>query len=416
MRPIPRETQFDCSRALLADPYRFIGKRCRHHASDVFEARILLQSTLCLSGPRAAELFYDQGRFQRQGAAPEPLRATLFGKGTVQGLDGADHRRRKALFMAMTMPARVNDLNEAAAREWLRRAPAWAGRGPMALYPALQELLTRAVCAWAGVPLPEADVARRCRQLAALFDQAAAVGPGHLHSRLARLQAESWLGRLVRDIRAGRLEVPNNSAAHAVAWHQNSDRTLLAPRIAAAELLNVLRPTVAVSVFMVFTAHALHLHPEWREAIGTGNPAYLECFAQEIRRWYPFFPAIVARVREDFDWNDFRFSRGRRVLLDLYGTNHDPRSWDEPESFRPERFLEATPTAFNFIPQGGGNAYSGHRCPGEGIAMALMKTAAHILVHWLRYQVPDQDLDIDYGRLPALPRSRFVIDGIQVVA
>ena len=33
---------------------------------------------------------------------------------------------------------------------------------------------------------------------------------------------------------------------------------MLDPRIAAVELLNILRPTVAVSVFITFTAHALH--------------------------------------------------------------------------------------------------------------------------------------------------------------
>jgi fatty-acid peroxygenase len=40
----------------------------------------------------------------------------------------------------------------------------------------------------------------------------------------------------------------------------------------------------------------------------------------------PFFPAVAARVRRDFDWKGYRLPRGRRVLLDLYGTDYDPRT------------------------------------------------------------------------------------------
>ena len=89
IEPIPRLKAWDSSLALLADPYRFIGRHCTELGTDVFETRLMFQSTICMRGVRAAEHFYDRARFQRQGAAPEPLRATLFGKGAVQVLDGA---------------------------------------------------------------------------------------------------------------------------------------------------------------------------------------------------------------------------------------------------------------------------------------------------------------------------------------
>lgn len=88
---IPRLAKWDSSLDLLADPYRFIGRNCAALDSDVFETRLQLQPTICMTGAQAAELFHDPMRFQRQGAAPEPLRATLFGKGAVQGLDGEGH-------------------------------------------------------------------------------------------------------------------------------------------------------------------------------------------------------------------------------------------------------------------------------------------------------------------------------------
>src|SRR3546814_9974873 len=66
---------------------------------------------------------------------------------------------------------------------------------------------------------------------------------------------------------------------------------MLSPRVAAVELLNILRPTVAVSVFITFTAHALHQLPACRQNL-QADDGYLECFVQEVRRFYPFFPAV----------------------------------------------------------------------------------------------------------------------------
>jgi fatty-acid peroxygenase len=78
---MPRDKSPDSSIALLLDPYRFISKRCRRYRSDVFEARLLLQKTLCMTGPETAQLFYDPDRFMRQGAAPGRVQKTLFGRG-----------------------------------------------------------------------------------------------------------------------------------------------------------------------------------------------------------------------------------------------------------------------------------------------------------------------------------------------
>lgn len=100
------------------------------------------------------------------------------------------------------------------------------------------------------------------------------------------------------------------------------------------------------------------------------------------------------------------------MALDLYGTNRDPRSW-EPGEFRPKRFCGWNKSPFNFIPQGGGDHHRNNRCPGEWIAVELIKVASNFLAGGITYDVPEQDLRIDYGRLPALPRSRFVICNVR---
>ena len=60
-----------------------------------------------MTGAEAAGVFYDPARFQRAGVAPPPLRKTLFGQGGVQDLDGEHHRQRKAMFLQINQPSRV---------------------------------------------------------------------------------------------------------------------------------------------------------------------------------------------------------------------------------------------------------------------------------------------------------------------
>lgn len=416
MPQVPRGKEFDGTLAFIRDPYRFISIRCRDLQSDLFETRLRLRKTICMLGPEAAQLFYDPGKFVRRGAMPLRIQKTLLGQGGVQGLDDEAHRHRKQMFMSLMSPERIEQLAQATAREWQVFARRWRSMEQVALYDELHELLTRAVCAWAGVPLADSEAKRRARELSALFDYAGSLGPKHWWSRLARRRAERWIETLVTRIRAGHVQPPKESASRVIAFHRDLNGNLLSPHIAAVEIINVIRPTVAVAVYITFIAHALHEHPELRAPLETGGERYADLFVQEIRRYYPFFPAVAARARQDFEWKGYRFARGQRVMLDLYGTNHDVRAWNAPDKFRPERFEQWDGSAFNFIPQGGGDHNVNHRCPGEWIAIALMKVAVEALVKRIKYDIPQQDLHIDFSRLPAIPRSRFIICNVREAA
>ncbi|TYC23765.1 cytochrome P450 [Micromonospora sp. MP36] len=127
----------------------------------------------------------------------------------------------------------------------------------------------------------------------------------------------------------------------------------------------------------------------------------------------PFFPLVAARVRRSFEWQGHWFPQGRRVLLDLYATNHHPQLWPEPEQFRPERFIGWRGDSFSLIPQGGGDHFTGHRCPGEWLTIELMKQAVSNLTCAMSYRVPPQDLALDLARMPTQLPSGFVIDGVR---
>ncbi|MFC0506880.1 cytochrome P450 [Micromonospora costi] len=414
MATIPTDRVPDSTLALLREGYRYIGTRCDRYGSDVFQTRLLLRRTICMRGRPASMLFYDTERFERTGAMPVRVQWTLTGRGGVQGLDGAAHEDRKAMLMSLMTPTAVRHLGQLFDDEWRARVAVWEGAGPVVLYRELGRMLTRAVCAWAGVPLADAQVTRRTADLHAMIGSGAAIGPVHWWGRLARRRGERWLAEIVDRVRAGTLPAPAGSALRVIAEHSDPRGRALPRRIAAVELLNLLRPTVAVGRFIVFAALALHDHPAWRERVREDADA-AEPFVHEVRRYYPFFPAASARVRRPFEWHGYPFPRGRRVLLDLYGTNHHPALWPEPERFRPERFADRRPDAYALVPQGGGE-HTGHRCAGEWITIELMKRAVTNLTSTIRYDVPPQDLAVDLRRLPTLPPSGFVVTNVRRTA
>ncbi|SBT46060.1 cytochrome P450 [Micromonospora auratinigra] len=412
MSAIPTDRSPESTLAFLRSGYRFVGDRCDRLGSDVFQTRLLLEPTICLRGRAAAELFYDPERFVRRGAMPMRGQRTLTGVGGVQGLDGEAHRARKAAFMSIMTPAGIRHLGQLFDDEWRARIPLWGERGPVALYEEVGRILTRAVCAWAGVPLAESEVARRTAELHAMIEGPAALGPRYWRGVLARRRAEHWIGDLVDRVRGGGLPAPAGSALRVFAEYRDERGRLLPRRIAAVDLLNVLRPTVAIDRFVVFAALALHDHPGWQDRI-RGDDTATEAFVQEVRRYYPFFPVAAARVRRSFEWQGHPFPQGRRVLLGLYATDHHPELWPEPERFRPERFAGWPGDPYTFVPQGGGDHWTGHRCAGEWVTIELMKRAVGTLTGAMSYRVPPQNLALDLGRMPALPPSGFLVDAVR---
>lgn len=409
MPTIPRSREIDATRAFRSDPYFFISRRCRELRTDVFETRLLMRKTICMSGPLAARIFYDADRFSRQGAAPEAVRATLFGKGGVQGLDGAAHAQRKRMFMSLMTRPSIQQLVTLAHQQLTLHAERWKHGETLCLYDSLLDVLTHAACRWAGVPIEHPGFERRVADIALLFDSAANTVRGHLRARAARRRCERWAAGLVRSVRAGRLNIREGMALHTVALHREPNGKAMTARIAAVELLNLLRPIAAVSVFIVQAAHAMHVHGGLAKCLPSADDAFLERFVLEVRRYYPFFPAAMARAARDFEWSGYLFRKGQRVMLDIHGTNHDERTWRNPGAFDPDRFETWDGSAYDFIAQGGGDHFTQHRCPGEWITIALMKMAVRFLARELHYEVPQQDLRLDFHHLPALPADRFII-------
>jgi fatty-acid peroxygenase len=178
--------------------------------------------------------------------------------------------------------------------------------------------------------------------------------------------------------------------------------------VAGVELLNVLRPTVAVAWPGAFLALALAEHLQWRRVLredATGERAI--AFGHEVRRTCPFVPALAGRITRETELDGVSLHEGDRLVLDVPGTNQDPGWWDDAHRFRPERFADVMPDPFAFVPQGGGDTRTGHRCPGEPLTVRMLAQTARVLAG-LDFEVLG-DTSYDPTRIPTLPGRGLTI-------
>ena len=372
------------------------------------QTRVGAQRAVGLCGPDAARFFYDEDHVQRHDALPELIRGTLFGKDAVHTLDGAAHRHRKAIFVALLMGDGIDTLVKHVGEAWDEAAAGWAGGSPVLLFDEAARVITRGVSRWTGIPLHDEEVPALAADLVALVDGFATAGPRHWRARRARGRRQRWLAGLIEGVRNGTVDVADDSAVATIARYRDEDGQPLDPRVAAVELINIIRPTTAVAWFVAFSGHALHRWPEHRAALRDGDEEVVRAFVHEVRRFYPFAPFIGGRAVRDLSYAGEAIPSGALVLLDLYGQNHDPLLWPEPYRFAPQRFAGRQIGEFDLVPQGGGDPRTGHRCPGEQITVALLGALVQRLAR-LDYELPPQDLDISLSRIPARPRSGVVL-------
>ena len=397
---------------LLREGYDYVGNRCDRLGSEVFRTRILVRPAICMRGAEAAELLYDEARFTRHQAMPRPVLHLLQDEGSVATLDGEAHRSRKRLFMSMMTDLHRERMRAIFTERWRSRLCTDAPRSEVVLHDEVRQILCESVYAWCGIDLPSERVPETTARLSAMIDDAAVLGPHHWYARLLRRRAERDLAERVTALRARGEADPERDPLHAIAFHRDVRGDLLDPPVAAVELLNLLRPTVAVARFICFAGHALAAFPEAQEACRSDEKGAIARFVREVRRFYPFFPLVAARVRQPFEWHGFACPEGWHAVLDLYGTNRHPDLWPDPDRFDPERHADREPTAFDLIPQGGGDHRVGHRCAGEWMTIDLIEEAARLLSQEMHYEVPPESLRID-RRIPAKPANGFAIRGVR---
>jgi fatty-acid peroxygenase len=403
----------ELSLGLVRDRYRALSRlRDAEGGADSFPLRMLGRRGVAVRGEHAVRTFYDPEVVRRKGAVPAPVRVLLFGPGSLHGLDGAAHARRKRLFLDIVDDDAASDLARTTALRLDRAIESWCGRDSVRLYDELVRVYGAAVLEWAGTGTAARTADRVIADLASIVDGFGVGGSSYPRALLARARAQRWALGVIRRARAGRDHPPEGSATAVLSAVPREE---LSDLVAATELLNVVRPTVAVAYFGAYAAQAVAAQPSWRERLAAGDPDALGAFEHEIRRWYPFTPLLTGRLRRRHNAAGVGLRPGSWMVLDVIGTNRDPRLWERPDDFDPSRFLQREPTAYDYVPQGGGDPSRGHRCPGEPLAAAILEVTLQRLAR-LDFELGESSGRVPLDRIPSLPPDGVTLRGVRAHA
>jgi cytochrome P450 len=126
-----------------------------------------------------------------------------------------------------------------------------------------------------------------------------------------------------------------------------------------------------------------------------GDERYMTAVINETLRVRPVVPIVARMLEQELDVDGYALPAGTRVTPSIYLTNRNPRVYDDPHSFRPERFLDCAPDTFSWIPFGGGI----RRCIGASFAQLEMKLMLRTMLSELAPRAADQRAGLRGGHV-----------------
>lgn len=130
---------------------------------------------------------------------------------------------------------------------------------------------------------------------------------------------------------------------------------------------------------------------------------YLKAVIKETLRLYPVLPLLIPHESRDrCVINGYEIPKKTMVYVNVWAIGRDPKCWEQPEEFEPERFMSSSidykGADFELIPFGSGR----RGCPGISLASATMELALANLVYSFDWEVPDGNRDIDTSKAVGL--------------
>ncbi|OMP04160.1 Cytochrome P450 [Corchorus olitorius] len=130
------------------------------------------------------------------------------------------------------------------------------------------------------------------------------------------------------------------------------------------------------------------------------NLPYLQATVKEVFRLHPAVPLIIPRrSNEGCEVAGYNIPKHCIVYVNVWGMARDPKVWDNPLEFKPERFLGSTVDVkgqdFNLLPFGTGR----RSCVGWPLAHRMVHYYLAALLHAFEWESPPEILNDMHERI-----------------
>ncbi|KAM7514379.1 hypothetical protein LguiA_003962 [Lonicera macranthoides] len=131
---------------------------------------------------------------------------------------------------------------------------------------------------------------------------------------------------------------------------------------------------------------------------------YLQCIVNETQRLYPVAPLLVPHMSSnDCTIGGFDIPHDTMLLANAWAIHRDPKVWDDPTSFRPERFESGESRTYAFLPFGVGR----RQCPGAGLANRVVTFCLAALIQCFEWEKVSEELvDLSEGEGLTMPKDK----------
>src|SRR5580692_1426593 len=380
--------------------------RCAERLGDAFTLTFAPSGLklAMFSDPEAVKTIFTAPPDVAPSAAGTSPVAPVVGHSSVLTLTGPEHMRQRKLLLPPFHGERMREYEDVMVEATRRDMAGWPLGTPMRLHPHTRqitlEVILRAVF---GVEAEQMEPLRAA--IGELFEPVHVVAV--LRALMSRPTGERPTGAIGRALdhldTLIYAEIERRRQASDVEQRADIMSLLLLARDEDGEamtdgelrdelvtLLLAGHETTATSV--AWALERLVRHPEKLRRLMAevdagghgGGDEYMTAVINETLRVRPVVPLVVRMLKQELQVGRYRLPVGTRVVPSIYLTNRNPRVYDQPREFRPERFLEDAPETFSWIPFGGGI----RRCIGASFALLEMKVILRTMLSELEPHTP----------------------------
>jgi cytochrome P450 len=370
-----------------ARPIGFVRTMRRRHGPNF---RMLLPpfgETAYVADPDAIKTVFTGGDAFRAGEANWILRP-LLGPRSVLVLDGDDHLAQRRMLLPAFHGDAVRRYAATVAEITRDDMGRWPRREPFAARPRMQaitlEVIMRAVI---GMHDPErlAVLRKLLIRLVSVSDADVVMfgvwptfGQTAIGRRLApysvRRKVDAILDEEIRDRRAGKGDGVDVLSL-LVAARDDEGRALTDQELRDEIITLLVAGHETTATALAWALERLSRHPEVlarlvAEVDAGVSDEYLEAVCRETLRVRPVIQDVMRRVTEPVELAGARVAPGAMAMPAIALAHLEEGAYPDAAAFRPERFLDAKPGTYTWLPFGGGP----RRCIGAAFALMEMKT------------------------------------------